>query len=317
MNGTRTWTAVIVAAVVVVALVGCGGGGGVARLSSTTTGTVRSEADHSLETINTAQAVAAPKPQAPLEASAAGLAELGTIETAGPLTDAQLRLRLDNFTRLANASPKDVAAQTGLALSLAGIGVVNGARVLGAQLPADYYVPVAPSAVATQGVKAGEASTKAMELALQPTLMMRGGGGTKASAQVGQVKPQALVPGQTFTTQELQSVLADLVLPSVKSAIDRLQYIVDSSTDGTILLDYTSGTNDYHVYRQDLRSAATALRVVYAMGLFANAYNWDWGTFDWELDPAQRDANHNGVLTVGEYLPPVPSGRCSPMGRRI
>jgi hypothetical protein len=145
-----------------------------------------------------------------------------------------------------------------------------------------------------------------MELALQPAQMMRGGGGKKASAQGVRVKPQALVPGQTFTTQEIQAVLADLVLPSVKQAIDRLDYIVANSTDGTVLLDYTSGSDNYHAYRQDMRAIATGLRVVYAMGLLANAYNWDWGTYQWDLDWAQRDANHDGLLMRAEWAPPSP-----------
>lgn len=285
------------------ALAGCGGSShsGVAPGPGPIT---LQDPDHSLEVVDTTAAIAAAKPSGPVTASEEAKAELGKLEREGPLTDAQLRSSLSTFARLANARPGDVAAQTGLSLLLACAGVVNAARVLGADLPADLYLPVAPSKVAGKSLKVSTAASRALDLATEPLrLAPRSGPKGRSSA----VHTRALVPGTTFSTQELQSVLAELVLPCFGLAIERLDYLAAHVPDGVVLVTYNDMDGEaWNLYRHDLRALSAGLKVVYSVGLIVNAYNWDWGSYDMGRQPWEMDTNGDGVLTVNEYAPASP-----------
>jgi len=41
--------------------------------------------------------------------------------------------------------------------------------------------------------------------------------------------------------------------------------------------------------------------------------NMDYGDYDWSLSPEERDANQNGRLTLGEYVPAPPFGEIDPL----
>jgi hypothetical protein len=301
----RAYLGAVVLAMLAIALVGCGGGGGSTHSGITPIPTTTlKQPDHSQEVITTTEAIAAAKPSAPFSASDEAKTELGKLQSSGPLSDAQMRSSLADFTTLANAKPGDVAAQTGLSILLAAVGVVNAAHVLRVDLPPDFYVPVAPSKIAAKSLKVSAASSRALDLATEPLqLVPRSAPKSKSSA----VRAKALVPGQTYSTQELQSVLADLVLPCLALAIERLDYLASAVPDATVLVTYNDEDgNAWHLYRHDLRALAAGLKVVYSVGLIVNAYSWDWGSYSFDRQPYDMDTNHDGVLTVAEYAPASP-----------
>lgn len=292
-------------AAICVVLAGCGGGGG-PETRPPAVGPVLAEPDHAQETIDTTLAVQAADPSGPFSASPEALAELRGLETSGPVTDSELRRSMTAFARLADADSGDIAAQMGLAVTLAAAGIVNGARLLGTELPDDIYVPVAPSQLAQKGLEAADGAQAPVKLALA-AVEAAGPTGRRPAGADGQASTQALVPGELFTTQEVQAVLADLVLPAVRLSIDRMTDLVNNTPTDQVLMSYEEDEGDiWHLYRADVWSAATALRVVYAAGLVLNSYNWDFGTYDWEGDVMDKDANQDGVLGVAEYAPADP-----------
>ncbi len=241
--------------------------------------------------------IAADKPTSPEseEPGDTAVTLLETWESDPPEDTASLDDMLTDFTNLVNSDPNSSAGQLGLSLALIGAGAQNAADDLGYDLFDGVGVQSVASLALSDKYSASRAINKAVGIALfRPWQRQKTG-----------VSPQGQIPDTYYTTEEIQQILRDNILPVLNDAIARLD-ILSQAPAGTVLITYVANGDTYKLYPADFDLLIAGLDLVKAFMLQLVAYDLDVGSYDWELDLWERDANANNILTVAEYAPADP-----------
>ncbi len=202
---------------------------------------------------------------------------------------------LTDFTDLVNSDPNSSAGQLGLSLALVAAGAQNAADELGYDIFDGVGVQSVASLAFSDKYSASRAINKAVDIALvRPWQRPKAG-----------VYPQGQIPDTYYTTEEIQQVVRDNILPVLNDAIARLD-ILSQAPAGTVLITYVDNGDTYKLYHADFDLLVAGLQLVRAFRLQLVAYDLDAGSYDWEVDLWERDANANNILTVAEYAPPDP-----------
>ncbi|MCD6360944.1 MAG: hypothetical protein J7M38_08755, partial [Armatimonadetes bacterium] len=121
---------------------------------------------------------------------------------------------------------------------------------------------------------------------------------------------KAVIPGledENITTESLQIAIRKYLLPSLNSAVTRIEAVAenaDPSTDPVIIIN--AGEDAYGIYPADLKVVLSILHSWRAFLYELVAYQLNWGNYDWTVDIVTRDANGDGLLTPDEYAPADP-----------
>lgn len=252
--------------------------------------------------VDVSGAMAAPQPTSPSSVTPEGPGDtaVGLLETwerdlpedASSLTD-----MLTEFTNLVNSNRNSPAGQLGLSVALVAAGSENAADELGYDIFPEVGVQSVASLALSDKYSASRAINKAVDIALfRPWQRQKTG-----------VYPQGQIPDTFYTTEEVQQIIRDNILPVLNDAIARLD-ILSQAPAGTVLVTYIDPDDGeiYKLYPADFDLLIAGLDLVKAFMLQLVAYDLDTGNYDWELDLWERDTNGDDILTVAEYAPADP-----------
>jgi len=256
-----------------------------------------------------AEAMAVPLAAFPVAGSAANLAALSRLQydDQQPRDAAKLRDELRLWIDAARANPDDAAAQLGLAMVILAIANYDGAEFLGYDLFAE--LDIQPVAAAAFGSSLSVANFIADGLS---TASLGGVPRVRGATSPAQVRPSGL--GDEDTTvgdlQDYRQAVRDYLLDPLQNVVNRCAAVGDNAAPATQLvsLEITDDAETYTLYGADFQCLAGALQLVRCGLLMVSAIDPDYGSYEWDLDTVERDANHDGVLTVAEYAPPLPFG---------
>ena len=226
--------------------------------------------------------IAADKPTSPASEGPgdAAVALLENWESDPPEDTSNLDDMLTDFTNLVNSDPNSSAGQVGLSLALIGAGAQNAADDLGYDLFDGVGVQSVASLALSDKYSASQAINKAVDIALfRPWQRQKTG-----------VSPQGQIPDTYYTTEEIQQIVRDNILPVLNDAIARLDILSQAPAD-TVLITYVANGDTYKLYPADFDLLIAGLDLVKAFMLQLVAYDLDAGSYDWEL---------------AEYAPPDP-----------
>ena len=209
----------------------------------------------------------------------------------------ELESLLDEFTDLVTDNPNSSAGQLGLSLAIVGAGAQNAADVLGYCL----FPEVDVTSVASWALADDYSPARTMNKAVNITMFRP----WHQNPQT--VSPQGKIPDACLTTEEVQDAIRAHILPTIESALSRLDALAQAPAS-TLLISYTDPDDGelYNLYPADANLLVAGLQLAKALMLQLVAYDLDAGSYDWELEPYERDANGDDVLTVDEYAPADP-----------
>ncbi len=246
---------------------------------------------------NLDEALAAPYATSPQteEPGDPGVELLEIYENDPPEDIAELSQMLAAFTNHVNAYPNSSAGQLGLALAILWTGAENAADELGYALYPDLGV-ASTAALCLEGDYTPDSMVnQALDLALF----------SPVGQSPGQVQTAGSIPDTFLTTEEVQRVIKDHLLPVIEAALARLDPLCNAPAD-TVLITYVYHGDTYHLYPADCNLVAAGLCMARAVLLQLVSYSLDAAAYDWELELFERDANSDGILTVAEYTPADP-----------
>ncbi len=256
-----------------------------------------------------AAAMAVPLAAVPAAGSAANLAALSRLQydDEQPRDAAKLRDELRLWIDAATANPDDAAAQLGLAMAILAVANYDGAEFLGYDLFAELDIqPVIAAGFSSNLTVANFIADGLSTAALGGVPRVRG---TTAPAQVrsGGLGDEDTTVGDL---QDYRQAVRDYLLAPLQNVVNRCAAIGDNAAPATQLvsLEITDEVETYTLYAADFQGLAGALQLVRCGLLMVSAIDPDYGAYEWDLDMIERDANHDGVLTVAEYAPPLPFG---------
>ncbi|HEY3398699.1 MAG TPA: hypothetical protein VGM19_13675 [Armatimonadota bacterium] len=275
----------LLAALLLPALIGCGGGG-----SGPSTPPAAVDLTAALRT---------PWPTAPVAADAGTAAALTLDENTPPQTLTQLRARLAYWTPTAAAHPDDSGAQLGLVLSL----LEGAGRNASTQIGYDLFGGLTLHRLMQQGLANGSGAGILTSQALQVAALSG-----LPQLQADTVQTAAVNMPSPAQLALLQNSLRDYVIPVLDNAITRLGYLASRADGSVVLAPITYGGSPCHLYRVDAECLQGSLQRIRALLVMVVGVNLNYGSFDWQASLGSRDANHDGVLTPGEYAPGAPFG---------
>ncbi|MBM3472803.1 MAG: hypothetical protein FJX75_05990 [Armatimonadetes bacterium] len=249
--------------------------------------------------INLGPALAVPLATAPAVGASANVTRLNKLQNEAnqPSTVAELKTELNFWVSAANTNPNDSAAQLGLSLAIATAASQNAAHAVGESMFGTTRV----MDVAALGVGPK----------LRPQRLMSDALAALTSARVPPARGTAASDSAATTATDLKNYRAAIqnyVLSPLENVQDRLMAIADGAAVTkklfTLKIDGSPGT----VYSADFRAVGAVFELVRCALLMATSVNPDYGTYDWNLDLVQRDANKDSKLTVAEYAPAAPFG---------
>ncbi len=282
----RRIATVVVGAALFLALVGCGGGG--------------DGVDPRL--INLSDAMATPDATNPAAAGQTCQDALEALQDSGPPEDtAALRAELALWVARAQANPNDTACQVGLVLAILAVAGHNGAYYLGydpfegldtqATAAMAFGDELSPSSFVNDALKT--ASLKGLP-------QMRGG--------AGGVQPMDDGPPPVSDLQQWRAAVKQHLLPALQDAVERLGAIADLAGADELLLSLELDGGTHNLYAADFHCLVAALQLMRCGALMVSSVDPNYGSYNWDLNLDQRDANSDGILTVAEYAPPAPFG---------
>ncbi len=224
-----------------------------------------------------------------------GVELLEIYENDPPEDIAELAQMLADFTNHVNAYPNSSAGQLGLALAILWTGAENAADELGYALYPDPGV----ASTAALGLEGDYTPENMVNQALDLALF------SPMGQSPGQLQPAGSIPDTFLTTEEVQRIIKDHLLPVIEAALARLDPLCNAPA-GTVLITYAYHGDTYHLYPADCNLVAAGLCMAQALLSQLVSYSLDAGGYDWELELFERDANSDGVLTVAEYVPADP-----------
>jgi len=273
-------------------MAGCGGGGNGLSLGPDVPSATTPQ-------INLAPALAVPLATNPAVGAAANVTRLNRLQNEAnqPSTVAELRTELNFWVSAASANRNDSAAQLGLSLAIATAASQNAAYAVGESL---------------------FGTTRVMEVAalgvgpkLRPQRLMSDAMAALTSARVPPARGTAAGDSAATTAGELKQYRAAIqthLLPPLGNVQDRLMAIADAAPLSKKLFTLKIDGTTYSLYSADFRALGAVFELVRSALLMATSANPDYGTYDWNLDLVQRDANKDSKLTVAEYAPAAPFG---------
>jgi len=245
------------------------------------------------------EAMAAPQPTSPNSEMPGDAAVdlLQTWESDPPEDIAELAHMLTRFTNLVENNPNSSAGQLGLSLTLVATGGENAADKLGYDIFPEVGVQSVAALTFSDKYSAPKTINKAVDIALfRPW-----------QRHEGSVHPQGDIPDTFYTTEEVQQIIRDNILPVLENAIARLD-ILSQSPANTVLVTYIDPDDGEtcKLYPADFDVIVAGLQLVRAFMLELVAYDLDAGNYDWKLDLVDYDANSDDILSVAEYAPDDP-----------
>ncbi len=214
----------------------------------------------------------------------------------------ELQDQLNQWANAALADPDDTAAQLGLTMAILGTAGHNGATYLGYNI----FQELDLQSVSSMGFSANLDPANLVGDALDAANMA---GVPRIRAATGQVRPMAddgFPP--VVELQDWQVAIQTDLLPALENAYQRMVAIADVVPPEDLLLSGTTDGETYNAYAADYQAIAGALQLVRCAALMAQAVNPNYGSYKWDLDMIDRDADQDGMLTVAEYAPPAPFG---------
>ncbi len=215
----------------------------------------------------------------------------------------ELQEQLNQWANAVLTDPNDVAAQMGLSMVILATAGKEGADDLGYNLFEELDLQTATSMAFSDDLSPENLIGDGMGTA-NLSGMPRIRGGTSSVRPMSDDGPPSV--GEI---EDWREAIGTYLLPAIGNAQQRMATIADNAAPTTLLLSYTDGDGDtFTAYAADFHSIAAGLQLV-RCGLFmVTAIDPDYGSYEWDLDLADRDANSDGILTVAEYAPPAPFG---------
>jgi hypothetical protein len=249
--------------------------------------------------INLGPALAVPLTTGAEVGAAANVTRLNKLQNEAnqPSTVAELKTELNFWVNAATTNRNDSAAQLGLSLAIATAASQNAAHAVGETM---FGTPrVMDIAALGVGPK------------LRPQRLMSDALAALTSARVPPARGTAAGDRAQTTSTDLKNYRAaiqDYVLVPLENVQDRLLAVAETAAVTkklfTLKIDGSPGT----VYSADFRATHAVFGLVRCALLMATSIDPDYGTYDWNLDLVQRDANKDSKLTVAEYAPAAPFG---------
>lgn len=245
------------------------------------------------------EAMTAPEATSPVPESS-GDAAVDLLESwgdEGPKDIDEVETMLTDFANVVAVNPNSSAGQLGLSLAIVATGAQNAADVLGYYVFPEVGVTSVASLALDDKYSPGRLMNKAVSIVMVRPWHRR----------MNTVSPQGAIPGQPLTTEEVQDAIRNHILPTIDNALSRLEVLAQEPAD-TALITYTDPDDGevYKVYPTDINLIIASLQLVKTFMLQLVAYDLDAGSYNWEIDLYQRDADSNGILEVDEYAPADP-----------
>jgi hypothetical protein len=218
-----------------------------------------------------------------------------------PSDQEEMQDELNRWCDAVEANPNDAAAQLGLSMVILAMSGDNAAQDLGYDLFAELDLQAVASVQFNGDLTPETVMADSLATTMNGTLpKIRGLEGVHP-AQAG---------GKNVTAQDLvgwQNAIATHLLPALENVLQRARAIADNADPATALVSYTDGGDEtYTVHAADFAAMAALMDLIYSPLLEISAVNVNYGSFEWDRDITELDANDDGVLTTDEYLPARP-----------
>jgi len=213
----------------------------------------------------------------------------------------ELQDQLNQWVNAVLTDPNDAAAQLGLSMVILATAGDEGATYLGYNIFEELDLQSATSMAFSDDLNPKNLIADAMTTAnLRGTPRIRGG--------TSPVRPMSDAgPPSVGDLEDWREAIRTHLLPAIENVEQRMAAIADNAVPTTLLLSYTDGET-VTAYAADFHCIAAGLQFMRCGLLMVSAINPDYGSYNWDLELADRDANSDGILTVAEYAPPAPFG---------
>ncbi len=213
-----------------------------------------------------------------------------------PDTTAELTADLAGWVTNVTTDPDDVGAQLGLTLAIVAAAGHNAAD----SMCMNIFEEVGLIEVASVAVRGDTAPASVMTQTLGTMFAQ--------SMPLVPVAGANAVGTAAMPVNDLEGYRAainDYLLGPLEHCVERTAACATGAA-GQLLVELTDDAETVTLYPADVLMVKAGLRTVRALLLMASAFDPDYGTWDWDLDLHERDANGDGILTVAEYAPPAP-----------
>lgn len=213
-----------------------------------------------------------------------------------PADTAELTADLAGWVANVTNDPDDVGAQLGLTLAIVAAAGHNAADSMCMNIFEEVGLIEVASVVVREDTAPASVMTQTigtMFAQSMPTVPVVGGNAVMTAA----------VPVSDL--QGYRTAIRNYLLGPLEHAVERTAACAVGAA-GQLLVELTDEAETVTLYPADVLMVTAGLRTVRALLLMASAFNPDYGSWDWDLDLHERDANGDGVLTVAEYAPPAP-----------
>ena len=213
-----------------------------------------------------------------------------------PDTTAELTADLAGWVANVTNDPDDVGAQLGLTLAIVAAAGHNAADSMCMNIFEEAGLIDVAAVVAGADTAPASVMTQTLQTMFaqdMPMVPVVGGNGVGTAAM------------PVNDLEGYRAAINDYLLGPLENAVERTAACAVGAA-GQLLVELTDDAETMTMYPADVLMVTAGLRTVRALLLMASAFDPDYGSWDWDLDLHERDANGDGILTVAEYAPPAP-----------